>query len=145
MAYLAHISEDHREQTVLEHLEGTASLSRHFAAAFGAEEQGQLAGLAHDIGKYTTALNHLLSDREHISRIGDTTVMYWAEGGNPVYQSAFGMFAFGAQSVYTENDLREMVSDLLEGQPVQFDKTLLDPDRTFYILGLAPIRLRRSP
>lgn len=93
---------------------------------------------------YTTALNHLLSDREHISRIGDTTVMYWAEGGNPVYQSAFGMFAFGAQSVYTENDLREMVSDLLEGQPVQFDKTLLDPDRTFYILGLAPNAARLS-
>jgi len=60
MAYLAHISEDHREQTVLEHLEGTASLSRHFAAAFGAEEQGQLAGLAHDIGKYSDAFQKRL-------------------------------------------------------------------------------------
>lgn len=36
---LAHISEDHsREQTVYEHLTGTAELAKQFAAAFGAEE-----------------------------------------------------------------------------------------------------------
>lgn len=53
--YLAHIAEDKREQTVLEHLEGTARLCASFARAFGAEEQGYLAGLAHDIGKYSDA------------------------------------------------------------------------------------------
>lgn len=93
---------------------------------------------------YTTALNHLLSDREHVTRIGDTTVVYWAEGGDPTYQSAFGMFTFGTQAGYTENDLRGMVRDLLKGQPVQFDKTLLNPGRTFYILGLAPNAARLS-
>lgn len=51
--YLAHISEDGREQTVKEHLQNTARLCGMFAAAFGAEEQGRLAGLAHDIGKYS--------------------------------------------------------------------------------------------
>ena len=51
---LAHISEDHsREQTVYEHLTGTAELAKQFAAAFGAEEDGYLLGLLHDIGKYT--------------------------------------------------------------------------------------------
>ena len=50
---LAHISEDHsREQTVYEHLTGTAELAKQFAAAFGAEEDGYLLGLLHDIGKY---------------------------------------------------------------------------------------------
>ena len=40
--YLAHISEDGREQTVLEHLEGTARAVRGLSpAAFGAREQGQ--------------------------------------------------------------------------------------------------------
>lgn len=53
--YLAHIAEDGREQTVCNHLEGTASLCSSYAAAFDAEEQGKLAGLAHDIGKYTRA------------------------------------------------------------------------------------------
>ena len=55
MQRLAHISEDGREQSILEHLTGTAGLCAGFAAAFGAEEQGQLAGLAHDIGKYSAA------------------------------------------------------------------------------------------
>lgn len=42
---LAHISEDHsREQTVYEHLTGTAELAKQFAAAFGAEEDGYLLG-----------------------------------------------------------------------------------------------------
>ena len=50
--YLAHIAPDGREQTVLVHLEGTAALCAHFAAAFGAEGQGKAAGFAHDLGKY---------------------------------------------------------------------------------------------
>ena len=54
MTYYAHISADGlRRQTVAEHLEGTASLCREFAAAFDAGEYGELAGLAHDLGKCT--------------------------------------------------------------------------------------------
>ncbi len=58
--HLAHISEDGRQQTVLEHLNGTAALCASFAAAFGAAEQGRLAGLAHDIGKYSDAFQRRL-------------------------------------------------------------------------------------
>ena len=58
---LAHISEDHsREQTVYEHLTGTAELAKQFAAAFGAEEDGYLLGLLHDIGKYSDAFQYRL-------------------------------------------------------------------------------------
>ena len=58
---LAHISEDHsREQTVYEHLTGTAELAKQFAAAFGAEEDGYLLGLLHDIGKYSDAFQRRL-------------------------------------------------------------------------------------
>ena len=58
---LAHISEDHsREQTVYGHLTGTAELAKQFAAAFGAEEDGYLLGLLHDIGKYSDAFQHRL-------------------------------------------------------------------------------------
>ena len=49
MKYYAHIRqlEDGRVlyQTVQEHLEGTAALAEQFAATFGAERQGKLAGL----------------------------------------------------------------------------------------------------
>ena len=58
--YLAHISEDGRKQTVLAHLEGTAALCEEFASAFGAGPEGRLAGLAHDLGKYTDAFQRRL-------------------------------------------------------------------------------------
>lgn len=54
MKYLAHISEDKtREQTILEHLEGTAKLSGEFAKSFGYEDWGYCVGKLHDIGKYS--------------------------------------------------------------------------------------------
>jgi CRISPR-associated endonuclease/helicase Cas3 len=58
--YLAHISDDGREQSVLEHLKGTASLSERFAYAFGAAEQGAYVGWLHDIGKYSEAFQQRL-------------------------------------------------------------------------------------
>jgi len=58
--YLAHRSEDDREQTVQEHLNGTAELCAGFAAAFGEAERGRLLGLAHDLGKYSDAFQRRL-------------------------------------------------------------------------------------
>ena len=60
MTYLAHIAQDGRKQTVLEHLNGTAELCAGFAAAFGTEELGRLAGLSHDLGKYSDAFQRRL-------------------------------------------------------------------------------------
>ena len=63
MEYYAHISDDGRRQTVAEHLTGTAVLCRAFAGAFGAEAEGELMGLAHDIGKCTDSFQkRLLED-----------------------------------------------------------------------------------
>lgn len=58
--YLAHIAKDGREQTVRDHLFGTAKLCSRFAAGFHAEAQGELAGLAHDLGKYSEAFQRRL-------------------------------------------------------------------------------------
>ena len=44
--YLAHRSEDGREQTIRAHAEGTAHLARAFAAPFGETEEAELAGIA---------------------------------------------------------------------------------------------------
>ena len=59
--FYAHISEDGRKQTVLEHLEGTARLASEFAEVFGEAQIGQLLGLAHDIGKYTLGFQRRLN------------------------------------------------------------------------------------
>lgn len=58
--FLAHIAEDGRMQTVAEHLINTANLAKGFARPFSAEAQAQLAGLAHDIGKYSAAFQQRL-------------------------------------------------------------------------------------
>lgn len=54
MKYLAHISEDKtREQTILEHLKGTAKLAGSFSSAFRCQEWGYGCGMLHDLGKYS--------------------------------------------------------------------------------------------
>lgn len=59
---LAHRSADgKRTQTVREHLEGTARLAADFARPFGGESQARLAGLLHDIGKYSADFQHRLA------------------------------------------------------------------------------------
>ena len=64
MPYYAHIRQDENGQTiyqtVAEHLTGTAALYRKFAADFGAEADGDLMGLAHDLGKCTDAFQKRL-------------------------------------------------------------------------------------
>ena len=60
--FLAHIAGDGREQTVAEHLEGTARRSAAFAADFGSECHGRLVGLAHDIGKNSLAFQRRLKE-----------------------------------------------------------------------------------
>lgn len=52
--FLAHISEDKsREQSIFEHLAGTAQLAGEFASIFGCREWGYGCGYLHDIGKYS--------------------------------------------------------------------------------------------
>ncbi|HIU33304.1 MAG TPA: CRISPR-associated helicase Cas3' [Candidatus Pullichristensenella excrementigallinarum] len=58
--FLAHIAEDGRLQTLVEHLTGTSLLAKEFARHFGAEEQGEFTGLLHDIGKYSEAFQKRL-------------------------------------------------------------------------------------
>ena len=94
---------------------------------------------------YTTALNHLLSDRDHVFRIGDATVVCWARNAKPAYAALFGGAAFGAAvPSYTENDLRGMVKSLCAGQPVTYEADKLDPGMDFYVLGLSPNAARLS-
>ena len=58
--YLAHISEDGREQPIKEHLENTAEMAAEFAKHFCMEKQAYVTGLLHDIGKYSDAFQKRL-------------------------------------------------------------------------------------
>lgn len=93
---------------------------------------------------YTAALNHLLADRENVHRIGDTTVVCWAEGAEPEYSlfSNFWLFGDPAPEKITTDQLRAAVDRLAQGLPCEEQN--LDPSRRFYILGLAPNAARIS-
>ena len=87
---------------------------------------------------YTSALNYLLADRDNVQRIGDTTVVCWAEGAEPAYQRFAVSALFGAPppAQITTDALLASVKRLASGEPVP--ELTLDPGRNFYILGLAP-------
>ena len=86
---------------------------------------------------YTSALNYLLADREHTCHVGDSTVVYWAENGSVASQTLFGGF-LGQNDFYTAKDLMHTVRNLCQGQAVEFEGELLDPNMNFYVLGISP-------
>ena len=93
---------------------------------------------------YTSALNHLLANRDNVQHIGDATVVCWAEGAEPQYQG-FSMAAlFGGSTPVglTDSDLQTAVRRLASGLPCK--ELNLDPNRPFYILGLSPNAARLS-
>ncbi|MDD6046957.1 MAG: type I-C CRISPR-associated protein Cas8c/Csd1 [bacterium] len=110
---------------------------------------GREQGFNAPVGKYaafayTAALNHLLSGKDNVQFIGDTTVVCWAEGAEPAYTDFACSALFGAElpQELTEQDLSAMLNRLANGLPCT--ELPLDPNRPFYILGLAPNAARLS-
>lgn len=92
---------------------------------------------------YTAALNHLLADSDHVQHIGDTTVVCWAEGADDAYPGFFSaVIGGGTYGGLSDNDLRAALKRLANGLPC--DDLGVDPNRPFYILGLAPNAARLS-
>lgn len=93
---------------------------------------------------YTAALNYLLSDKPNVHRIGDTTIVCWAEGAEPQYNLFAGLSLFGdaPPEGLTTQDLQSALRSLAQGLPCR--ELNLDSGRTFYILGLSPNAARLS-
>ena len=65
MEYLAHLDGD-REQSVKDHLQGTADLAEEFAAKFGKADWGYCCGMLHDIGKYSQEFQRKIHENLNI-------------------------------------------------------------------------------
>ena len=111
--------------------------------SYGREQNYNAPVGKHAAFAYTAALNHLLADKSSVQTIGDTTVC-WAEGAEPVYQDYAQAFLFGGETPkgLSDNDLRAALKRLADGKPC--DDLGVDPNRPFYILGLAPNAARLS-
>ncbi|MCD8330924.1 MAG: type I-C CRISPR-associated protein Cas8c/Csd1, partial [Oscillospiraceae bacterium] len=124
-----------------------ASLISFNAPAF--ESYGHTQGGNASVGEYaafayTTALNALLADSEHCQVIGDTTVVCWAQHGEPAYQSMGMMATFGAAEGVSNSDLSNALHRLAQGRPIPWEGVTLAPEEHFYFLGLAPNAARLS-
>lgn len=89
--YLAHRTEDGREQPLIDHLNNTAQRCAAFAALFGAKELAYQIGLAHDLGKYSDAFqkrirgdslttDHSTAGAQEIYKVCGTQAAYCVAG-----------------------------------------------------------------
>ena len=114
------------------------------------DNQGQ--GRNAPVGKYAAfaygaALNYMVGHADFHGRLGDTTLVYWAEGAEPAYGSAFmAMMGMGGEdkNEITQKELRGLLTALCRGNTVKWANVPLNPKNRFYILGLAPNASRLS-
>jgi CRISPR-associated protein Csd1 len=101
---------------------------------------------------YTTVLNHLLRRSEHNRqrlRIGDSSVVFWAEADNTNHAAAaeltFASLLNPAPDDAAEADkVRRILDGLSKGRALTDLDPQLDPGTQLYVLGLAPNASRLS-
>jgi len=99
---------------------------------------------------YTSALNYLLQ-REHrqMVRIGDTSMVFWADKASPAETLFGGFFDFEPASE-SEQDMEQVervksiLKNLRSGIPLNEADKELESGARFYVLGLAPNAARLS-
>lgn len=107
---------------------------------------------------YTTALNYLLAERSHHTRIGDTTIVYWAlrddercvETFNEVVLGGLSLPPLSSQAEENDEVIKEktdpdaevdaIMKAIKEGSMVDS----VDLDAPFFVLGLSPNAARIS-
>lgn len=116
------------------------------------ESYGKEQGRNAPVGKYAAfaygaALNYMVGHADFHGRLGDTTLVYWAEGAEPAYGSAFmAMMGMGGddKNEITQKELSGLLTALCQGNTVKWANVPLNPENRFYILGLAPNASRLS-
>ena len=114
------------------------------------DNQGQ--GRNAPVGRYAAfaygaALNYMVGQADFHGRLGDTTLVYWAEGAEPAYSNAFmAMLGIGSENEnrITQKKLDGVLKALCDGYTVKWENVPLNPKNRFYILGLAPNASRLS-
>lgn len=93
---------------------------------------------------YTTALNYLLSHRDYVKQLGETTVVYWSEDANQACQNLF--FAASEPSIDNQELVKGVFENLEKGKAVDVDgiEENINLEQKFYILGLSPNAARLS-
>ena len=110
------------------------------------KEQGNNAPVSEYVADaYGKALNYLLADKAHHRLLGDTTTVFWADTKeNEREHSDFFAQFFGSEQESDEQKLLFAMDAISKGKSCVYEETELDPDTSFYVLGLAPNAARVS-
>ena len=93
---------------------------------------------------YTTALNTLLSNDRNYLRIGDMTVVFWAEGVDEDNENVLNDIFSSANAIVKDKDIKGFFKKVRIGEPFEISDFTVKPDNKFYILGLSPNAARIS-
>lgn len=93
---------------------------------------------------YTTALNTLLSNDRNYLRIGDMTVVFWAEGADEDNENVLNDIFSSANAIVKDKDIKGFFKKVRIGEPFEISDFTVKPDNKFYILGLSPNAARIS-
>ena len=88
--------------------------------------------------KYTAALNYMIGDKNHARRLSDMTLLYWTEDANSDYQDIFDDAFFGNGDEISLERLNDIAGKLRNGEAVPYERSLLNGDLKFYVLGITP-------
>ena len=87
---------------------------------------------------YTSALNYLINDREHRKLLGDMVIIYWTESGEKEYQDLFSVLMDFDDNSINEKDLNDIMEKIVKGQYVDVNSVSIDPNNTFFLMGISP-------
>ena len=125
---------------------GAALISFNASAfcSFGKEQNANAPVSRYAAFAYTSALNHLLTEREHVKVIGNTTVVYWAKSAESQYQDVFSAMLDGDSNELSNEELNSLMTAVAAGKPCDLDGLPLAPENDFFILGISPNAARLS-
>lgn len=111
------------------------SINEESFASYGNTAKDPAAQIGEDASfKYVTALNQLLLDRNHSKRMGQDTLVYWAEGDDREETSTFNWFAEPQES--DQDKLDALMSSVVSGGLTRLEGC--DLEKQFYLLCLSP-------
>ena len=123
--------------------------------SYGREKQ---QGLNAPVSEYTafayaTVLNYLLADNSHKMYLGDSTIVFWAESPNNIYQDFMSMYMNGGilnddgnivKDGVAIREIKSIFEKIAHGKLINELSDTFDEEIKFHILAISPNAARLS-
>ena len=93
---------------------------------------------------YSAALQWMINSPKHHTRLGDMTIVYWAETANDGMDALLSLLLNDDEKTIDQSSLHQTIVKLASGQTVDWNDFPIKPANRYYILGLSPNAARLS-